>query len=69
MSGSALSSSFKKRPISSSLAIGSTCERPVRKQTIEDTLEPLPRPGGSSARAVSGPRTSAATSRASSSMS
>ena len=44
MSGSAVSSSFRKRPISSSLAIGSTCERPVRKQTIEETLEPRPAP-------------------------
>ena len=52
------SSSCRKRPSSSSLAIGSMCERPVRKQTIEDTEEPRPRPGGSSARAESGPRTS-----------
>ena len=34
---------------------GSTWESPVRKQTIELTLEPLPRPGGSTARAEPGP--------------
>ena len=41
----------------------------VRLHTTLDASEPRPRPGGSSARAVSGPRTSSATSRASSSMS
>src|ERR1700760_1087742 len=55
MSGSEVNSSLRKRPMSSSLAIGSTCESPVRKQTIEDTLEPRPPPGGSRARALPGP--------------
>ena len=39
------------------------------KVPIEETLEPRPLPGGSNARALSGPRTSKATSRASSSKS
>ena len=45
MSGSAVSSSLRKRPSRSLLAIGSTWLRPVRWQTIEETLEPRPRPG------------------------
>lgn len=69
MSGTAPTSSLRKRPEKSFALTGSMWERPVRKQTIELTLEPRPRPGGRIARAEAGPRTSTATSRASTSRS
>ena len=55
MSGSAVSSSLRNRPNNSLLAIGSTWLRPVRWQTIDETLEPRPRPGGSSERGFVAP--------------
>ena len=65
MSGTLPMASLRNRPMKRLFSTGSMWDRPMRKQMMEDTEDPRPRPGGRLLLALGAdPRTRAPTSRA-----